>query len=317
MPEKKVQEAMRTVSFFRLVIEIEKSRDIVRLPNTNWQAFLATLAGMKLIERTHEGPIRRLIGETLTVDDIYALKLMEPRDENSWLEILRKESSAEPVGSDSLGELVETTIVAFLYDSSIVGIIRGSTSSPTHTALAEWLDNIRINGNPIFVTPGGRLRAEPALAKSQRRKLSSADGVSMTSVRISTTMEEQARKAGSEIIADTLQRLKHQYGDVTVTVTLRVPRGKRYDEARRTLKEEAKRLQDVSGSAESVSATLVTYDEESRAHQEIVDFITQRITTKRVVPLTGDDGAPIRNSSAVRAILSAAHELKAELNSIE
>lgn len=138
----------------------------------------------------------------------------------------------------------------------------------------------------------------------------------MTSVRISTAMEEPLRNAGSEIIADTLQRLKRTYGDITVTVTLRVPRGKKYDDARRTLKQEAERLQNVTGAAESVSATLVTYDAESRAHQEDIDFISQRITAKKAVPLTGEDGSPIRNSSAVRAILAAAADMRTELNSL-
>lgn len=150
-------------------MEVDVTREVVRLPDVDWQAFLATIADLKINDRTHEGPTRRLIGEVLTVDGTYALKIMEPRDENSWLEILRQEASAEPVNAESIGELVETTIVAFLDEGNIVGIIRGSTSSPTHTALAEWLDNIRVNGRPLFEEPKGNLRAEPALRRASAK----------------------------------------------------------------------------------------------------------------------------------------------------
>jgi hypothetical protein len=256
-----------------------------------------------------------LIGEVLTVDDQYSLKLMEPRDENSWLEILRQENSAEALDPAALGELVETTVVDFLPEGNLVGIIRGSMSSPTHTALAEWLDNVKVNGRRLFEEPNCSLRAEPALAKSQRAKLDTAAGASMTSLRISTSMAEEVHAAGSEIMGDTLRRLKRQYGDIMVTVTLRVPRGKAYDAARTELKEEAARVLSVAGAAESASATLVSYDERSRSRAEEIDFVAQRITAKTMVPLTGDNGEPIRNTSAVLSIRAAAHNLRDELRS--
>ncbi|MGW6025574.1 hypothetical protein [Streptomyces sp. NPDC055099] len=309
--------ARRTVSFFRVVKELDGTKDIVRLPDADWQDFLGKLASRSVIDRTYQGPTRRLIGEVLTVDETYALKLMEPRDENSWLEILRQEEAAEPVNPDSIGELVETTVIVFLDRKNIVGIIRGSTSSPTHTALGEWLENLQLDGQKLFDEPKGLIRAEAALTKGQRKKLRASDGVSETKVRISTSQAEALEHVGSEIMADTLKRLRRTYGDIFVTVTLRVPRGKAYDQARRTLKDEALKLQNLTSSAESVSATLVTYDEGSRSHQEEVDFISQRITAKKSVPLTGDDGEPIRNSSAVRAIIAAAEELRVELDGVE
>jgi hypothetical protein len=305
--------AKRTVSFFRVCLELDSTREVRRLPDCDWQSFLAEIASFKVSERTYEGPTRRLIGEVLTVDNEYALKLMEPRDENSWLEILRQENSAEPFDPAAIGELVETTVVDFLSTGNIVGIIRGSMSSPTHTALAEWLENIKIGGHKLFEDPKGIVRAEPALAKSQRVKLDAADGASMTSLRISTSMADEVRAAGSEIVGDTLLRLKRKYGEIFVTVTLRVPRGKAYDAARAELKEEAVRVQSVAGAAESASATLITYDVNSRARQEEIDFVAQRITAKKTVPLMGENGQPIRNTSAVLAIREAAKDLQDEL----
>lgn len=310
-------EAQRTVSFFRLVVE-DANGDTKRLKSQAWQSLLGTLAGQGLKERTYESPTRRLIGHVLVVDEEYALKLMEPRDENSWLEILRADAAAGENGADAvdpseIGELVETTIVVFLSSKNLVGIIRGSTASPTHTALAEWLDHIEIGGKMLVPDGKGVLRAEPALSKRQKAALDSSDGVAAATVRISTNKDQELRDAGSEDIADTLTRLKETYGNIFVTITLRVPRGKDFDAARKQLKKETQRLRTVAGQAESVTATLVHYDAEAKSHQEDVDFVSQRVTMKKNVPLMDDAGSPIRNSSAVRAILAAAHELSAEL----
>lgn len=312
-------EAQRTVSFFRLVIQ-DADHEHKQLPPQDWQQLLKNVEPWDIHQRTHTSPTRRLIGEVLTVDGDKALKLMEPRDENSWLEILKVASSAggdtEAVDVKKIGQLVETTIVVFLPEKNLVGIIRGSTSSPTHTALAEWLDHLKISGKRLVPNEKQSLVAEPATAKSQSKKLAQADGVSMASVRMSTNKANQLEAVGATTLANTLKTLKKTYGNIFVTITLRVPSGNANAAAREELKREALRLEAVAGSAEAVSATLVTYDQESRAHSEEVNFVSQRITTKTQVPLTGDDGEPIRNGSAVRAILRAAHTLRGDLDSI-
>lgn len=305
----------RTVSFFRLVVE-QQSGQITQFPDQSWQALLGQIGLMKVRQRTYAGPTRRLIGQALLVDDEYALKLMEPRDENSWLEIVKAEEEAKPFDPTSLGTLVETTIVVFLPQKNIFGIIRGSTSSPSQTALAEWLDHLRVKDKRLLSDDMQVLRAEPALSQSQRARLDSADGASVASIRISTNKAQQLEDVGSRELANSLKSLKQIYGDILVTITLRVPRGKENDAARRELKKEAQRLQTVAGEAEALSATLVHYDAEQRANQEDVDFVSQRITASMGVPLLGDDGTPIRNESAVRAILAAARDLRGELASI-
>lgn len=315
-------EAKRTVSFFRLVVETP-DRNIARVPAADWQAFLGRVRRLDIKGRTWTSPTRRLIGEVLSVDGEYALKLMEPRDENSWLELLRQESqgspdagetAAEAVDLRSLGDLVETSVAAFLPgQANMFGIIRGSTSSPTHTALAEWLDHATVDGRTIVPTGQGVLRAEPALSREQRRKLDASSGVSKASVRVSTTRAPALRDAGSVDIADALDALKRTYGHLIVTISLRIPRGKEHDEARSQLREETMRLNEIVRDAEAVSATLVTYDPEQRSHSEDVDFVAQRVTQKTLVALTGEDGQPIRNESAVRAILAAAADRRSEL----
>lgn len=307
--------AMRTVTFFRLIAM--KADGPVSFPHKNWQKVLGQVVEMELLQRTYEGPTRRLIGEVLVVDGDYALKLMEPRDENSWLEILAKSGSASPVDEDTLGTLVETSVVAFLDEKNLFGIIRGSNSSPTHTAVAEWLDHLELGGKRIVATPGAHLSAEPALSSRQRKKLEVSDGVSSASMRISTSQSKALEEAGSELVGGTLRKLRKTYGDLVVTVTIRVPRGKAHDQARQLLKEETKRWESVREKADAVKATLVHYDAEAKAHAEEVNFISQRIAIQKGVPLTDEQGQPIRNDSAVRAITSAAYEMRDEIASVE
>lgn len=343
----------RTVSFFRLVAE-KAGGDHEALKDVDWQAFLENVRKLSLEERTYAGPTRRLIGTVMTVDGDFALKLMEPRDENSWLELLRQEKErtgdqaadadaplevddlddgdgdgdgdggadggqpaateleSEAVDPARFGQLVETTVIAFLDRGNLVGMIRGSTASPTHTALAEWLDHITVDGESL-APPKCSVVAEPALSKGQKKKLKNADGVSSTTLRIAGSKAGVLKQAGLKQLYRSVQSLSEQHGNLFVTIKLSIPRGKAHVDARRELQETTRKLQKVVGHAESLSATLVHYDAEERQHAEDVNFVAQRITAKTEVPLVDDAGEPIRNASAVRAILRAAEQLDDEL----
>ena len=318
MAQAKRGEAKRTVSFFRVVTQNEAGV-IERIKDQDWQKILEHVRHLSLEDRTVLGSSRQLIGNVMSVDGELALKLMEPRNENSWLEILKQSRETEGLDSEAIdpetiGKLVETTIVAFLGSGNIVGMIRGSTASPTFAALAEWLGGLKIGGRGLSLRTGVAIVLEPALSQAQEEKLRKSDGVSKASVRMSTTKAEILNQIGSVNIARTFKSLRETYGDIVVTITLKVPSGKANDAARLELKREAERLRAVSESAEAVSATLVTYDPESRSHSEEINFVAQRITAQATVPLTGDDGQPIRNDSAVRAILKAGFDLRKELD---
>lgn len=307
--------ATRTVSFFRVIIE-DSSGTPVQFPHQDWQAFLAKVAAMPLLERTYQGPTRKLIGQVIAVDDEWALKLMEPRNQDSWLEILNGTDPAAPLDEKAIGQLVETAIVAFLDQKNLFGIIRGSTSSPSHAAVGEWLDHIKIDGKTLAPPGGSMVSAEPALSQISKKQLASSDGVGVATMRVSTSQAGALQEAGADLVGDTLKNLKQTYGDLVVTVSLRVPRGKANDEARKQLKAEAIKWDSAGVKPEAISATLVNYDGESKAKQEDVNLLAQRITMVRGVPLLDSSGVPIRNDSAVRAILGAAQDMQAELNSV-
>jgi hypothetical protein len=307
--------ATRTVSFFRVVVH-DDSGTPVQFPHQDWQTLLGKVNALPLLERTYQGPTRKLIGEVLSVDGDYALKLMEPRDENSWLEILQGAQGAQPVDAKKIGELVETTIVTFLFEKNLFGVIRGSTSSPSHAAVGEWLNNLQIGGQRLVQDAKHIVTAEPALSQIQQKQLSTSDGVGTASMRVSTSQATALQNAGATIVGDTLKKLKNTYGDIIVTVTLRIPQGKANDAARKALKAETQIWESSGAKPEAISATLVNYDGQSKAHQQEVNFIAERITMQRGVPLTDNAGNPIRNDSAVRAILGAAQDMAQELKSV-
>lgn len=314
-PRARKGEAVRTVAFFTLAGEVSATGTTYDLPACDWQTWLEAIRKRPLEERTHDSGDRRLIGEILTVDTDLALKLMEPRSEDSWLELLSLDraggATTQAFDSARLGELVETSVVAFLPDKNRFGIIRGSTSAPTFAAVAEWVDHMTVDGKHL-VSDGHVVRAQAVVARKQAAKLKHADGAGMTSVRVATSQASAVEEVGS-LLAGTLRSLHDTYGDIVVTVTMKIPRGKDNDEARSKLKAETDRLRSLGDRVQSLKASLVTYDANAQAHLEEVDFVTQRITTKTVVPVKGENGEPIKNESAVRAILRAANDLRDQM----
>ena len=61
------------------------------------------------------------------------------------------------------------------------------------------------------------------------------------------------------------------------------------------------------------SAKLINYDAEGKPKAEDVNFVKHRVTTKKKVQITDDDGNPVKVKSAVEAIYQAIYELNDEI----
>lgn len=305
----------RTVSFFRLIKQNDDADStLVRLPEVRWQNFLSKVSAMKLQDRTRTVDDRKLIGRARLVDGEYALVLMEPRDESSWLTLLNAaatnpDAETEEFNSGDGKELVETTMVVFLNFGNLIGIVKGSTASPSHTAIAEWLTAMKV------VTKGA-IKAQPALSSKTKEKMNAADGAASTTVRLSTSKAQALEKAGSAQLGGYLRQLESKYGELMVTVTYRVPRGKARDDARRELLEETERLTTVLGT-ETLKSDLVYIEGEKSRRQEEVDFVEQRISAVTYIATRDEAGNVIRDDSAIRSILSVASNLDRELRALE
>jgi hypothetical protein len=315
----------RTVSFFRVVKVSDDQNTVERIGLTadNWETFLSKLHSKPLLERTKQPGGERLIGQSKLIDETYyALKLMSPRDETSWLAILNNQATDPDLETEDFSpgvgrDLVETTIVVFLPSfPNVIGLVRGSTASPSHTSVAAWLTAMGVTEQ------GWAVKAEPAMSSQTRAKLNRADGAASTSLRISTSKADALDQAGARGLGDYLRRIEDEIGELMVTVTYSIPTGKARDAARRQLLEETERLTaalDVSRDTknyEKLETKLVFIEDEKRRHQEDVNLYEQRITAHTLIPTLDENGKVIRDDNAVRAILAKAEELEAELSTL-
>lgn len=306
----------RTISFFRLAWQAGDSPELQRFTQQiDWEALLLGLSTEPLQDRTVERLDERYVGAHLVVDQRYTLKLLKPRDEASWLEILDTQGDSKELKIN--GELVETSIVVFLdVGKNLIGVVRGSTSAPSAAAVADWLtDRMHRRGG---LPAGGAVVAEPAMSHAQERMLRTADGASSATVRITAGAASQLHGDSPAVsrVAELARSLRDDWGDIVIEVTYKAPRGKAGAAARQRVLEEARELNALTDQADALKANLVYEEEGARARSEEIDFHHQRLTAKASIPTSDEDGSPIRNESAVRAILAEADRLGSELRQL-
>jgi hypothetical protein len=305
------QNRVRTINFFEVVQYVNPSES-KRFEHADWQELLKGLRHTELKERVWEGGDKTLIGDILFVDDTYHLKLMSVRDESAWIEVY--DPAAYSIAELTLGTdnvLVETSIVGFLDFGNVVGIIQGSTAAPTSTALARWINGLKLFGDGVF------LETRAMVAHEAQQKIKSADEVTSVSVKMHTNKAD-ALIARQARVGSVLRTVKEEFGDMTVTVTLTASKARGLAEGRQALRTEMDHVFAATEASEvdRASAKLVYFDADETSRTESVDFIKQRITAKRSVQATDDNGDPIRNASAVHAILDVAQEHATELRRI-
>jgi len=301
----------RTINFFEIVRWINSSKS-VRFDHADWQQVLKGLRHTDLEERVWDGGDRTLIGEVLFVDGTLHLKLMSVRDEAAWLEVYKP--SAKSIEELTLGNdavLVETSIVAFLGYGNVVGLIQGSTAAPTATSLERWVNGLELFANSF------QIETRAMVSHEAQKKLQQSDEVSSVSVKVHTNKADVLEARHSKL-AGLMRQIRQDFGDMTVTVTLNAGRSKDQAEARSVLRRETDNLLSAADAKEvaQAKAKLVYYSSDEKSRTEEVNFIKQRITAKREIAATNDEGDPIRNSSAVHAILEVARQHHEELSKI-
>lgn len=304
---KPVKQRERTISFYEIVSRGKTGTS--RMTHARWSKYLAALEGTPLGERVFEANNRTLIGEVISHNGEMHLKLMRVRDENSWIGIYRPD--AQSVDDLDVGNsaLLETSIVCFLSYGNIVGMIQGSNSSPTPTALAEWINGIKLLTDEIEV--------DALMSAENSRKLNQSAETSRIETRIHTSKADALEAHGSKL-SGLLKSIRQEYGPMTVTVILQASKAKAQSEGRKTLRNEARVLLEAADSkdVQSAKAKLVYLDADEEATTEEVNFVKQKITAKRKIATMAEDGSPIRNRSAIDAILSVANEHDDELRRI-
>ncbi|MFJ6454001.1 hypothetical protein [Paenarthrobacter sp. NPDC091669] len=305
---KPVKQRERTIAFYEVVTVGEKGVT-ARTKQASWSEYLGKLEGTKLGERVFNGTNRTLIGEVISHNGEMHLKLMRVRDESAWVGIYHADvESVDDLDMDN-SALLETSIISFLPFGNVVGMIQGSPSAPTPGALAEWLNGIELLASEVDVLA--------LMSGESSRKLRQASETARIETRIHTNKADALEAHGSKL-SGLLRSIRQEYGPMTVTVILQASRAKAQSEGRQTLRREAEVLLEAADSkdVQSAKAKLIYLDADEEATTEEVNFVKHKVTAKRKIATLSEDGSPIRNRSAIDAILAVAAEHDDELRRI-
>jgi hypothetical protein len=301
----------RTVNFY----QIKKYRNHSvneKIAHSDWNTILGALETLPLGDRVYGGPTRTLIGEVLRVEGSLHLKLMLVRDQDAWLDVYDPTAqSITDLDLGASGQLLETSIIAFMPYGNVIGLIQGSTTAPTPTAFTEWLNGLNI------LTNAGQLETEVMVSHEAQELIRQSSEASQIEVKMHTNKADALESKGSRL-SEILRTVNREWGPMTVTIILSASRAKDQSEGRALLRSEAEKIFDATedNAVAGAKAKLLYIDADDKTRSEEVDFAKQKITAKKKIATTGEDGSPIRNSSAVKAILEVAAAYEDELRAI-
>ena len=294
----------RTVAFFEVVAsESGTHRRLEQLP---WAEFLASVATTPLERRTVEVE-STLVGNVVTYQEEDHLLLHRAKDAGEWLSILNWHTGEwKQLEARAAEGFLETSVICFLPYGNVIGIMRGSTSAPTNKSLEVWLNELKpFTGTSLIV--------RPLMSHSEVERLRTAEGASRVEIRIGSSKLSALRQRTGRL-ARILRIAGEEYGDIEVTMTITVPRGKTRFEDRQALLHDLQDLGEVMPeAADRARATLVYAEQSGPEYSQLAEFVEHHITAKRRVPAVDDRGEAIRISSAVRVVLDAAAEHEDEL----
>lgn len=291
----------RTINFYEVVKYVNPSTND-RMEQIDWQATLDVLASVPLRDRVWNGPDRTLIGEVMHVDGKNHLKLMLVRDQDAWLDVYDAEAdSIDELELAPNSQLLETTIIAFLSFGNVIGLIQGSTTAPTPSGFTQWLNNLGILGGTFLVD------TEPMVSHEIQQLINQSAELDRIAIKVHTNRADALEKRGSRL-SSILRAVKEEYGSMVVTVILQPGRAKDMAEGRAAIREEAKVIAEASDNNEvrGAKGRLVYIQADDKRRGVDVDFAKQKITAKRAISTHAEDGSPIRNEAAVRAIIEVA-----------
>lgn len=292
----------RTVAFFEVVDD-----DGARLEQVDWQTILNSLQRRPLRERTYTTSLKTFVGQVVSYDGQSHLLLGKVKETDDWLEEINfEDGSIEEFNRAENRGLVETSILSFLDFGNVVGMIRGSVSAPTCASLQEW-----INGMDIL--EGVNVEVRPIIDRATIEKIRQADGARWLDFKVNTSQAAAFEESGNRL-GRTVRAARDEYGEVTVAFKVEIPKNRRFSRARRELLNDVLQLAAHSDITESASAQLTYWDpSDDSEHSEAVNLMKHRITAKKRIAGRDDEGNPIRNLSAVHAILEVAVKHDAEL----
>ncbi|MGW6641077.1 hypothetical protein [Streptomyces iakyrus] len=196
-------------------------------------------------------------------------------------------------------ELVDVTTVYFLPFGNVVATMAGGISAPRAQALKRWLDGMRAAAPEVR-----NIELRPVVNARSREKLAHAAAIEQLTVRIAPEPPDSptALRASSDL-GSALSRLHQDNPDMIITLKLEVPKKSRVLSPRRRARGHDRLLAstrvfandiedwlDNSDAVDTAAAQARMEAWHSEADDEKIDFVSERITAKCVVPFSSSDG---------------------------
>jgi len=206
--------------------------------------------------------------------------------------------------SDIAKPYVELAVIHFIPGTNRIGYVLGSHASPRVSSLEAW---INLHG----LVEGG-VTIEPVLSRNVLSKIAGAAEASVVRVGYRSDqlgLGNDSDTPISEIKRQIGEKMRHTY----VELVFKVEGG-----TEASVHDQRIQLLDVAREVSTqdfakASAKLINYDAEGKPKAEDVNFVKHRVTTKKKVQITDDDGNPVKVKSAVEAIYQAIYELNDEI----
>lgn len=299
------KKSKKTVAFFEVCDENE-----LPMLATDWQDCLDDLLVRQqnkgVIDLRHEIVGVRNYARVYSHNESLHLVLAREREEPP--------SSLDEASGDILDEetdanrpWVEISVISFIPDTNIFGLVLGAQGSPRASALADWINT----DGELFTDP---ISVRPYTADKLVDMLQ--DGSSearMVSVRLDPHQIKQGEIDPSGGLYSAAQQLGRELDvgtEIDVEVILRV-RGRSSsasDETRGYLADLGRAL--VGKPIVGGQVELVDFEPESVTDRELVDLVKHRMATKETVSVMDDEGHQVRIPSAINAISRAADRLQ-------
>ncbi|MFF7788013.1 hypothetical protein [Streptomyces sp. NPDC007991] len=304
----------RVVHFYE--IADADAPDGSRLPHRDWGAHIRRLCT--------QPPARR----TVPVGDDILIGAVDPHQTTPHL-LLAKSRQDVPQLIDHVDgtlsrlqlaadkELVDVTTVYFLPFGNVVATMTGGISAPRAQALKRWLDGMRAAAPEVR-----NIALRPVVNARSREKLMHAVAIEKLTVKIAPEPPDSpsALRASSDL-GTALSRMHEDNPDMVITLTLEVPKKSRTLSPRRRARGHNRLLDstrvfandiedwlDNSDAVDTAAAQARMEAWHSEADDEKIDFVSERITAKCVVPFSSGDGHAIDLQVALEKLERVSHE---------
>ncbi|MGW2566889.1 hypothetical protein [Streptomyces sp. NPDC001537] len=199
-------------------------------------------------------------------------------------------------------ELVDVTTVYFPSFGNVVATMAGGISAPRAQALKRWLDDMNVAAPEVR-----NIELRPVVNARSREKLQHAAAIEKLTLRIAPEPQDSptALRASADL-SSAVSRMHEDNPDMIITLTLEVPkkpgilssirRSRGHQQLLDVTRAFARDIDDWLDNSDAVETAAAQARMEawhSEADDEKIDFVSERITAKCVVPFSSSDGHAI------------------------